>query len=357
MKTVGYVKGVQKYMPEKNNSSPELVSLIVPVYNAELYIESFYNQFKAQTYPDIELIFVNDGSKDGTSAMLARLAEADYRVVVYEKENGGPASARNLGKKMAKGKYLVFADVDDYILPDYVMHLYRLISENDADMSVCATIKVNENEDWRKYITNDKPEVYVFNNVEAMRAFAYRRLIIGYPYIKMFKTELANRVDFPDNIFYGEDYIYVYNVMKCCDKVVCSTSIQYIYIQYNSSSTHIKRDNTQKYQDAWGKNLEVLEDAKIKYPTCCGGIIGKCYLLAINNTTRIYDKKRDVVFLHELYSFIRQYAKTVLHDKEERLITRLLALTGMISPSLVSNLCALVFRSCDAMSLTFRHTM
>ena len=344
-------------MPNASIQNYPLVSLIVPVYNAERYIGSFYDQFKAQTYPNVELILVNDGSKDSTAEKLKQLAETDDRVVVCEKENGGPASARNLGKARAKGKYFVFADVDDYILPTYVEYLYRLISENDADMSVCATVKVGENEDWQKFIEQDKDEVHVLNNEEALNAFAYRRLINGYPVIKMYRTSIANQSQFPEDIVYGEDYIYVYNVLKHCKKVVCGTSIQYIYIQFNTSSTHIKRDNTQRYWRSWQGTLEVLNDAKTFYPGCCAGIVGKCYLLAINDVTRLYDKRRDKAFLKELYDFIRTNAKRVFLDREERKSTRVLGLLGMVSPALVSILCDRMFKLCDIFHLTLRHTM
>ena len=173
----------------------------------------------------------------------------------------------------------------------------------------------------------------------------------------MYRKCVADKSIFPEDIVYGEDYIYVYDVLKRCRKVVCGTSVQYIYIQYQLSSTHIKRDNTQRYWRSWRGTLEVLEDAKTTYPNCCSGIAGKCFLLAINDVTRLYDNRRDRAFLQELYSFIKANAKDVFRDRREKKSTRILGLFGMVSPALVSTLCDWLFKFCDTFSLTLRHTM
>ena len=91
-----------------------LVSLVVPVYNGEKYIDKFYELVERQTYKNMEVIFVDDGSNDNSLLKLKEVAKRDKRVRVYEKSNGGPSSARNYGILKAEGDYIAFADVDDY---------------------------------------------------------------------------------------------------------------------------------------------------------------------------------------------------------------------------------------------------
>ena len=102
-----------------------LISVIVPVYNIEKYIERCVRSICVQTYKNLEILLVDDGSTDGSGEICERLAKEDERIRVFHKENGGSSSARNLGIREAKGEYLGFIDSDDYIEPD----MYELLAE------------------------------------------------------------------------------------------------------------------------------------------------------------------------------------------------------------------------------------
>lgn len=334
----------------------ELISLIVPVYNGEKWLEQFFRQFEEQTYDNLELILVDDGSTDLTPSLVDTYADKKKNVVVCHKKNGGPSSARNCGLKNASGNYVVFADIDDRIYPTYIEYLYHLIVIEDADMSVCSYMKMTEKEDHDKYL-NDKNENYhVFDNEQIIHHYCYRKYINGYSCLKLIKTHIARQASFPEDIVYGEDYIYMYEVLKKCKKVVCGEQIEYIYIQFMNSSTHQRKDNTLKYQKAWEKHLAVLEDVRQNYPNSYGGILEKCYLLAINNTTRIYDKKRDQEFFKELLQFIKENAGYILKNKEAKTVSRILGLLGMIHSKLVVLLCEKFFKIQKSMGMSFRQT-
>lgn len=334
----------------------DLISLIVPVYNGEEYLEKFLKQYQAQTYGNIELILVDDGSTDSTGRICDLFSKENSGVYVFHKKNGGPSSARNFGLQKAKGKYVVFADVDDYIYPTYIEYLSQLIHQDNADMSVCECIKVTEKEDFDKYKNMIQTRYQLFSQNQAIDMFCYRRGISGYPYLKLIKTEIARSVSFPEDIFYGEDFIYVYNVLKKCRKIAYGNKIEYIYIQYKNSSTHQKRDNTKRYEDSWRKHLEFLEDVRKNYASSYLGALAKCYILAINNTTRLYDKKRDKVYLQELYSFIKNNAFKVFKDKRGKKSNRLLGGLGIISARGTCCLCSIMFWVQDKLGMTLRHT-
>lgn len=321
----------------------DLVSLIVPVYNGEKYISSFYDQFAAQTFKNIELVFVNDGSTDGSSDMLQRLAAKDNRIKLYQKSNGGPASARNLGKAVATGDYILFADIDDYMLPTYVEYLFNLISKENADMSSCVSIKVDRTENWSNLLHNDKEIINVWNTDEAIHSFCYRILLNGYSVLKMYRKDVANMEVFPENIFEAEDYIFAYRTIKNCKKVVCGNQVQYIYFQNPDSISHQKGDTTQKYYDRWNAFLEIAEDVKNSYFDSYPGIITKCYLIAITDANRLFSKKRDSYFQRELYGFMRDHAKIVATDPSGKISTKLLGIAGMINPHIVTGICRIIF--------------
>lgn len=334
----------------------ELISLIVPVYNGEKWLEQFFRQFEEQTYDNIELILVDDGSTDLTPSLIDEYADGKRGVVVCHKKNGGPSSARNRGLEMASGKYVAFADVDDRIYPAYIEYLYHLIVIEDADMSVCSYMKMTEKEDHDKYLKNKNSDYHVFCNEEIIHHYCYRKYINGYSYLKLIKTEIAKQVYFPEDIVFGEDYIYIYEVLKRCRKVVCGEQIEYIYIQFVNSSTHQKKDNTLEYQKAWVKHLSVLEDVKCHYYNSYGGILEKCYLLALNNTTRLYNKERDQEFFQELFLFIKENSRNILRNKEAKIISRILGLLGTVDAGLVIFLCGKFFKIQEKAGMTFRQT-
>ncbi len=114
-----------------------LISVIVPVYKVEKYLDRCITSIVEQTYENLEIILVDDGSPDNSGKMCDDWAKKDNRIKVFHKENGGPAETRNLGVEKATGKYISFVDSDDYILPDYIETLYKDLADNNADISCC----------------------------------------------------------------------------------------------------------------------------------------------------------------------------------------------------------------------------
>ncbi|MCR4676280.1 MAG: glycosyltransferase [Sphaerochaetaceae bacterium] len=122
----------------------DLVSVIVPAFNVEKYIEKCVLSIKNQTYKDIEIILVDDGSKDRTGEICDSLSLKYPRIIVAHKQNGGLAGARNTGLKMASGRYVCFVDSDDFVEPFYVERLYASIKKNDSDIAFCGYDRVDE---------------------------------------------------------------------------------------------------------------------------------------------------------------------------------------------------------------------
>ena len=329
-----------------------MISVIIPVYNGVNYIQNMIDMINAQTYRNIETVIVNDGSTDGTLEECKRLTQGNSMFRILTKENGGVSSARNYGMKNSRGDFIAFIDVDDYIYPEYLEKLYNLLIKYDADWSQCSFIKVKEFYKAKYYekirlcsTCEDFKNVYIFDRKSAMIDFAYRRHINGFPYLKLIKRRIAEQIAFREDLKYSEDYTYIYELIKKTDKVVYINSVEYLYIQREKSATHVKQDRMTEYQRGWEQLKLIYEEVADTMPYAEKGVLEKCYMQAVKDASRIYDKKTDRKYLYELYYFIKQNGKIIYTDEENTFIRRLLGLAGWISPQIICFICSIMLNN------------
>ena len=136
------VEQAEIMMPQKL----PLISIIVPVYQVKDYISECVESLLAQTYTNLEILLVDDGSTDGSGEICDRYAERESRVRVVHQENQGPSAARNAGLDSAKGEYVAFVDSDDVVLPDFIEALYRLVKKYQADIAACNYVRCHTDE-------------------------------------------------------------------------------------------------------------------------------------------------------------------------------------------------------------------
>ena len=335
----------------------DLISLIVPIYNGEKYLSHFFECIFKQTYINIEVIVVDDGSSDKTYEVCKTFEQDHNNVYVYKKQNGGPSSARNYGVNYAKGKYVGFVDVDDIIFPTYVEYLYETIQIDDSDIAFCNYVKCTEKLNYTRYLKNERnKDTYIcYTQKRAIEDFCYRKNLTGYSSLKLIKTELLKgKLKFLENIVYGEDYVFSYNLLKHCKKIAYGSAIQYVYVQWKQSETHKLRDNTLKYYKTWIEYIKILKDIENSFPSAYMGCIDKIYISAINNVFRIYDYKRDYKIVNEYYDFIDKHAKGVWKNPKCKIRSRILGLLGIISPRLVCDLCAFIMKMQNKFGWTFK---
>ena len=130
------------------------ISVIIPVYNTEKYLKRCVDSVREQTYGNLEIILVDDGSPDGCPQMCDAFAAEDDRIKVIHKENAGVAAARNTGLDVATGEYLTFVDSDDYIAPEMYQSLLDVLMQTDSDIAACNTVEVFQN----RMVGNDSGE-------------------------------------------------------------------------------------------------------------------------------------------------------------------------------------------------------
>ena len=188
-----------------------MISVIVPVYNVERYIRQCVESILEQTYADLEIILVDDGSTDGSGSICDEYKLKDNRVVVIHKCNGGLSEARNAGLDIARGEYIGFVDSDDYIEPDMYEVLYKNCERYAADLAAARFVKFNTQGEVRKNFTEN---IEVFSREEMLRLFIVgdrRYEITMSVWDRLYKRELISDLRFP--------------VGKCYEDIVFSTKV------------------------------------------------------------------------------------------------------------------------------------
>lgn len=204
----------------------ELVSVIVPIYNVELYLRRCVNSLLNQSYKNIEIILVDDGSTDNCAKICDEYSAKDERIAVYHKRNGGLSDARNFGIERCKGDYITFVDSDDYVAENYIELLLENIQAQDADISICGSQYVFDESHIQEEVKES--QLYVYTAYEAIIESLNNR-IKQRAWGKLYKRYLFDSIRFPIRKLY-EDLAVVYDLLLLSHKVVFSDAPAYYYL-------------------------------------------------------------------------------------------------------------------------------
>lgn len=235
-----------------------LISVIVPVYNVDKYLRRCIDSLLAQTYPNIEIILVNDGSTDNSWEICQEYESTQPSVKALKKPNGGLSSARNFGLNSAHGRYVGFIDSDDWIAQDMYEYLYSLLSENGADVAQVEYELAYE--DQHKF-TQRKEKIEIIHDTDSILEYYMEKTTTDGDYsvcICLFDSKIAKRYKFREGKT-SEDMDYKFNVLSECTCFVSSNQAKYHYFQAGSSTSSgilIK------------KNFELYESANVLFQLC-----------------------------------------------------------------------------------------
>lgn len=187
----------------------EKITIIVPIYNVEQYIEKCLNSLSAQSYENIEIIAVNDGSSDTSAEVVKKCQKSDKRIKLVEKENGGYGSVLEYAIKSIETKYFLICDPDDWLSEKCIEKLYMLAEENDLDITIGN--KILSYNDGTQILDNMKNEFYILNsneiyNKEDIEKFAF---LPPSPHAKLYKTRVAKNIIFPHKVSYTDFLLYL----------------------------------------------------------------------------------------------------------------------------------------------------
>lgn len=245
--------------------SSNLISVIVPVYNAKDYLEKCVDSLLKQTYSNIEIILVDDGSKDGSSELCEKLKKKDNRILVIHQKNQGVSAARNVGIKASRGDYVGFVDSDDYIEKDMLSTLYNNAISSCADISICGYRAINEKE----IKDSEKKDEYNKNIVVSEDIDLFYKMIVkefkGFMCNKLFSRNIIDEMKFDCNIKVCEDLLAIIEVSKSIKKFCYENTVLYNYIMRESSAIH-KKDYSKYYTAviAYKKIIKFLKKEESK---------------------------------------------------------------------------------------------
>ena len=209
------------------------ISIVVPVYNVEKYLERCVSSIVSQSYRNLEVILVDDGSTDASGVCCDRLAETDSRITVVHQENQGLGPARNAGLDRITGEYVAFVDSDDWVEADTYEVLYNALQTHHCEIAACGR-KTVVNGTVRDYIFC-LPEEKVLDGHEAVRKYLLQSDLNMSACDKLFRAELFDGIRFPGEHLVSEDIVPVYNVLKKTNRVVLTGKPLYNYFSREGS--------------------------------------------------------------------------------------------------------------------------
>lgn len=210
----------------------DLISVIVPIYNVEKYLKRCIDSIVNQSYKNLEIILVDDGSPDKCPCICDEYSKEDSRIKVVHKENGGLSDARNAGLNVASGKYILFIDSDDWIHCDMIKVLYNAIVDEDADIAECKSIKTSEFVE--EVYDNNEISITSFTTVEALLSLIKEKPLKQTVWDKLYRREVIENVPFEKGK-YHEDEFFTYQVFGNSKKVVFCDRVFYYYFQREDS--------------------------------------------------------------------------------------------------------------------------
>lgn len=292
-----------------------LISIIVPVYNVEKYLPKCLDSIMNQTYKNLEIILVDDGSTDNSGIICDKYSEGDRRIKVIHKENGGLSDARNKGLDIAKGEYVGFVDSDDYIAEDMYEYLYAFILENNLDVAMCASCDVYEDKiiypkNFESIILDKKEKIIenIFINPFGGAAVSVCS--------KLFKYDVIKNIRFD----FGKTYEDVYFLLKWIantNNFGRGDKVKYYYVQRGESITHQKfyNDKILDVVDGYKKNYKIISQ---KYPEATKAAevrLWWAYRVAIGRIYGCKDYKENTLVAQKIQNELRKNLIDILKNK------------------------------------------
>lgn len=316
-------ENIENYMQNTKDAEKALISVIVPIYNLEEYLDSCIQSLVTQTYERVEILLVDDGSTDSSGKICKRWQERDSRIKYIYKENGGAASARNAALDVCTGTIVTFVDGDDYVDSNYMEVLYSAMVDNQADISICGW----KDEYEFTVSTPVRPKrTITYTKTEAMNKLLYQEDFDTAMWAKLYRAELFRNIRFPEGNIY-EDIAIIYKVFELCQKVVYSDYEGYHYLLRNTGTT-LKKFSKKK-MDLIDVVEEMDEYIRENCPEVCSAMESKFVRANFHIYLQIPRDKEFAVERKRIESNINKYRRNVLKDARTRRGTKIaLILSG-----------------------------
>ena len=290
------------------------VSIIIPVYNVEKYLNRCMESIVKQTYADLQIILVDDGSKDKSGAMCDAWERKDSRITVIHQKNGGLSNARNTGMKHAKGEYLIFVDSDDVAAPEMTEQLIGLIEAEDADISICGVSHIFDENNIR--FEKNQTETMSYDRNSAIKEMWYQKSFLPSAWGKAYKKSLFENLGFTEGILF-EDIDIMHELFWRSNKIVYKNQALYGYVHREDSIT------TAKFSERDCDILKIAEKILKFAKKNNEALIPAAEAYAVTAAFRIYlnvpvENTKFKSYRIRAEELLCKYGKTVLKDKKVR---------------------------------------
>lgn len=297
----------------------DLITVIVPVYKVEPYLRRCIESIISQTYANLEIILVDDGSPDSCGGICDDYAEIDQRITVIHKKNGGLSDARNAGLEQAKGKYIAFVDSDDFVSPQYIGRLYEALVENNADIAVCAEAFVEEGPDGSvlpmKRPLRDVEGSVTMTARDALSCMLRQDIFDASAWAKLYRSDLFSDVRFPVGYAY-EDVGTIHRLMLKSHRVTYLGEHLYFYLQRKGSILHTG-GSSKRFWDGLAMAQAQKDHVLAQIPALEKEANCRCLSMgfhALMGASRTGDDK----LLDDAWENIVQLRNSVIRDKHAR---------------------------------------
>jgi len=299
-----------------------LISVIVPVYNVEKYLPDCLDSIKNQTYTNLEILLIDDGSTDSSVTICEDYAKKDSRTKVYHKENGGLSDARNYGIERASGQYFTFIDSDDYIIKDYVSYLLELAQKNEVKIAIGShTVCYESGKNSYKGLGEDKK--ITISSKEALEHILLDDGIDLSAWAKLYSAELFKEIRYPKGLAF-EDTATTYKLIFLSNKIAYGGKSIYNYrIRSNSITTS---GSFKKKMQLISNTQKMCDDITSKYPeleTAAERRLVWAYFSTLNQLLKCPDrkeyKKEENEIVHFLKSRSKQIKSSAVYSKRDKL--------------------------------------
>ena len=288
----------------------EKISVIVPVYNVEQYLERCVDSIINQTYTNLEIILVNDGSTDNSGKLCDELAKKDERIRVIHKENGGLSDARNRGIDESESDLVGFIDSDDYIDSDMYEVLLKNLNNTDADLSMCALYDVYNNTPEAQ-VTNK--ETWKLSSEQAIKMVMEAKILSVTAVNKLYRKSLFTDLKFEVGKI-AEDAFIMIKLLDKCEKIVATNEKKYYYVHRENSIT------TQKFStkflnviEAYEQNSNIISEKYPKLKDVAQTRMNWAYFYVLDRLL-LDDNYNDKELENKLISYLKNHRKDILND-------------------------------------------
>lgn len=314
-------------------SSTPLISVVVPVYMVEDYLVRCIESIRSQTYRNLELILVDDGSKDNCPAICERYAKKDNRIKAIHKDNGGVSDARNTGINAASGEYIMFVDSDDAIDADMLELLFSSLSETNSDISACGirnVKKLRSDHGTHRELYNN--QLRLISPEQAITDMLYQKIVNG-SVCKLFKSSLLDGLRFSKDISIAEDLDFNFEVFLKAKLIAVNSLVKYSYILRPASAT--QNNFSKKRMDGLKVASKIYKSLQARDSGIRKAAANRLFMEAIFILMQIKPEQFPDEY-NECVRIVKKYRYMVLTDNASRFKIRYIAAASLINSRLIT---------------------